>query len=420
MLNEKRSGRLYTNYQDKVLADDRRFAKVLLEWAYVTQYQHDRAFEVQHRQLQNGFLTRISTILLKKDIISFEHAEEAFRAINEPRRFCYTCGARYRPDDDRKACKLCNTPFPVKSEGQYSTQFVEKVVEGGSEAIGLGVVEGQKFGKFIIMELISHGSVGAVHKAFDSEKNKVIALKILHPWLSKKEIFCERFRGEATVLSKINHPNVVKLYDSGQVNQYLYISMELLKGHDLGQRLKTETQLPINDVINVLYDMAKVLDFGLREFEPGTFIHRDIKPANIFQCENGTCRLMDFGLVRSKMYFQESITHDYAILGTIPYMSPEQVFGKKEIDIRSDIFSLGSTAYHLLTGEFPFAGDSVMQMRMAIMECRPIPLEMRLPEVPSGFVHCMNRMLVADPDDRFQTPRALIKSLEPLVDATIG
>ncbi|TET36069.1 MAG: serine/threonine protein kinase [Planctomycetota bacterium] len=422
MLGDRRSsGRMYTNYQSKVLADDKRFAKALLEWGYLTRYQFDRAFDIQQRNLENGILTRISTILLKKDTISYDHAEEAFKAIGEPRRFCHTCGARYRPEDNRKICKLCNTPFPIQTVDKYSTEMVEKVVLGGAEALGLGSnIEGQQFGKFVIMELISHGASGAVHKAYDTEDNRVIALKILHPWLSQKDKFCKRFQGEAQVLSQINHPNVVRFYESGQVNEYLYISMELLHGKDLGDRLQVEAQIPPSDVLSILYEMAKVLDFGVREFEPGSFIHRDIKPANIFQCEDGSCRLMDFGLVRSKMYFQESITHDYAVIGTIPYMSPEQVFGKKEIDIRSDIFALGSTAYHLLCGDFPFKGENIMQMRLAIMECKPIPVQMHIPSLPAEVVYCMNKMLVADPDERFQSPGEMLDVLEPIIDGTIG
>ncbi|MHC4660488.1 MAG: serine/threonine protein kinase [Planctomycetota bacterium] len=413
-MGRKQSGKHTHDYVKKVLEDDRRFAETLKGAGLITPYQYEQAFKSQRWYLDNGKLVRIVSLLMSNNMISYEHAEWAFRKIGKPRKFCRVCGARYKASDDIVLCVKCNNPLPIEAAQDFGKELVEVDVTTSTEHDKQQqTIQGEKFGKYVLVDKLGAGSVGAVYKGYDAARKEFVAVKILHPWLVRAEKFLERFMGEAAVLAKIHHPKAVKLIESGTEGEYRYITMELLEGMSLADSMKFASTLPVPVVINMIYDVAEVLNFGFEEFEPGTFVHRDIKPGNIFQCDDGVCKLMDFGLVKSKTYALESLTQECSIMGTIPYMSPEQAAGDVPLDIRSDLFSLGSSAYHLLTGQFPFRGENVMETRDAIINGKPIKIKSAIPDLPVKYHKIFRKLLSREIENRFQTPRELLKALQP-------
>ncbi|TET31367.1 MAG: serine/threonine protein kinase [Planctomycetota bacterium] len=403
------------DYIDKTLKDDYRFGKALIERGHITEYQFNKALANQKRLIKLGKLVRLAKILIKRDMISYGHAEEAFEVIGEPRKFCRVCGNRYRPGTERRACTRCNTNYPSDNREFADLLAAEDEREKKEEkTAGAKSKKGKKFGKFVLYERIGQGGMGIIHRGYDTENERPVALKILLPWLTKQEQFRNRFRVEVTALKKIDHPNAVRFYEAGKADRYLYCAMELLRGKDLSMRLEDEGPIPVDEVINVLWNIAQVLDYGYTSFAPKTFIHRDIKPHNIFACDDGSIRLMDFGLARSRILFEKSITEKGDVFGTVPYMSPEQTRGEKGIDIRSDIFSLGSTAYHILSGELPFPSEDINKVKKEIRRAAPVPIRRLIPELPREISSLLKKMMAREPAGRFQTPAELLAALGPL------
>jgi len=408
--------KLPAGYREKTLQDDLQFGTSLSDSGHITAYQLERARAIQQRYVQSGKLVRLCQILIKRDMISFDHAEVAFEAIGEPRRFCRTCGSRYRPDITRQTCPQCNSPYPTTEPEEFELV----AVTGAGLEIARAPKEtrkkqGKKFGRYFLQNRIGKGGMGAVYEAYDPEADEFIALKILHPMLAGEGNFRDRFLVEVAAMRNIEHPNAVQFLESGIIDGHLYCSMELLSGSDLSQRLSEEGQLSVNEVLTVLWEIAQVLDYGHTELAPGIFVHRDVKPANIFACDDGSYRLMDFGLVRSRVLFEKSITEQGHIFGTIPYMSPEQIIGRKGIDIRSDIFSLGSTAYHLLSGEFPFPGNNIKEVQIAVCKGAATPIRHLVPEVPKVLADCLKKMMTVKLKRRFQTPAEFLDVLENIM-----
>ncbi|TET32459.1 MAG: hypothetical protein E3J72_19545 [Planctomycetota bacterium] len=400
---------------EKTLENDKRFGKALQNKGYITPYQFERVSARQQRYVKSGKLVRLSTILLKREMISYEHAEEAFELIGEPRKFCRACGCRYRPNTDRRICPKCNSPYPAPEIEIFDTDEMDSVdVKAAEAVIKKPETKKRKFGKFIVLDRLGQGGMGAVYKAHDTVDDIDVALKIMLPWLAKKSEFRDRFLVEVSALKKIKHPNTVFFYESGEINGMIYCAMELLSGKDLEARLDEEDKLPTDEVIRILRDVTGVLDYGYSRFAPGKFVHRDIKPGNIFACDDGSYRLMDFGLVRSRILFGKSLTEKGDVFGTISYMSPEQIGAEGGIDIRSDIYSLGSTAYHLVTGDVPYEGERMSLVIKKINESRPTPIKSLVPDIPKHFAVCIKKMMAADPEDRYQTPAELLEELEKL------
>ncbi|MHC4661892.1 MAG: serine/threonine protein kinase [Planctomycetota bacterium] len=408
----KKKRELPAEYIAKTLKDDYRFGKVLIEKGYITKAYFRNAIDSQKHILRSGKLVRLANILIKKDMITYEHAEEAFAEIGEPRLFCRTCGNRYRANTKKRFCSRCNSQILTDKTAVFE---IIDIVESGRKSQQETAIGGKRFGKFAIHEQLGQGGMGIVYRGYDTENDHPVALKILLPSLIKYELFRKRFMVEAAALKKIEHPNAVRFYEVGKIDDYLYCSMELLVGRDFSTRMRADGPVPFADVISVLWHIAGVLDYGYSKFMPGAFVHRDIKPHNIFECEDGSIRLMDFGLVRSRVLFGKSITEEGKVFGTVPYMSPEQIRGDKSIDIRSDIFSLGSTAYHLLSGEFPFQGEHTKEIKKEVLRADPKPIRKVVQELPKELTRILGKMMKAKPDNRYQTPRELMDAIEPLM-----
>jgi len=276
----------------------------------------------------------------------------------------------------------------------------------------MGLIPGTRFGPYEIVSLLGAGGMGEVYRARDTRLNRVVAIKILPAHLCSDPISRQRFNREARAISSLNHPHICVLHDVGQHDGIDYLVMECVEGETLAKRLE-KGPLPLDQVLKYGTQIADALDKAHRS----GITHRDLKPGNIMLTPAGA-KLLDFGLAKPSVPANSgstlstalapvtAMTEKGSILGTFQYMSPEQIEGK-ELDGRSDIFSLGSVLYEMVTGHRAFQGKNQLSVASAILESDPVSIGNLKPMTPPALDHTIRRSLAKDPDDRWQTARDL-------------
>ena len=224
--------------------------------------------------------------------------------------------------------------------------------------------EGAYLGHYRLVKKIDEGGMGAVFKAHESALDRFVAVKVLSPQMAQDEEFVRSFLREARAVAALNHPNIIQIYFIGQHDEYIYFAMELIEGHAL-DRLMAQPQKPTpRDWLGHIRQAA----IGLQYAHNHGVIHRDIKPANLILNELGLVKVADFGLARSVGAANDSSLTAADSMGTPEYMSPEEA-ANEVVDLRSDIYSLGATLFHLLTGKPPFTGASGIAYGLRLLEC---------------------------------------------------
>jgi YVTN family beta-propeller protein len=277
---------------------------------------------------------------------------------------------------------------------------------------------GTELAGYRIEALVSRGGMGVVYRAHDLALERNVALKILSPELAEDERFRDRFLTESRLAASIDHPNIIPVYDAGEVAGELYIAMRYVDGSDL-KKLTAEGPLPAERTVAIVSQVAGALDAA---HERG-LVHRDIKPSNVLLDERGHVYLADFGLSR-RLGEPGAALGATQSLGTIDYVAPEQIRGE-HLDGRADLYSLGCLLYEGVTGKPPFARSTDSAVLFAHLEEDP-------PEAP-GLENVMRTALAKEPDDRFQTGRELVeatrkalgiaeprRSLWPVAAAAVG
>jgi serine/threonine protein kinase len=266
------------------------------------------------------------------------------------------------------------------------------------------------FGRYEILDKLGEGAMGVVYRARDSAIGRIVALKMLSAELGAEEELHQRFQREAEAIGRLNHPNVVTVYDLGHADGQLYMAMELLEGDDLRSLIDTRAEIPLADRVRILMQIC----VGLGYAHSRGVIHRDVKPANIHVSAGGKVKLLDFGLARVAQ--RETITRRGVILGTPDYMAPEQATGKG-VDHRSDIFSAGAVFYEFLTLEKPFKGKTLPAVLYQIIQEEPDPLLTVNPEVPVRLAAVVHGMLRKDPARRYASLDDVCRELSGIHDA---
>ncbi len=262
--------------------------------------------------------------------------------------------------------------------------------------------------------------MGEVYLALDAKLERHVALKLLPDKFILDKERLHRFVREAKAASALNHPNIITIHEIGEENGAHFIATEYIEGETLRRKLQTE-RLEIDETLSIAMQIAAALDAAHRN----GIVHRDIKPENVMLREDELVKVLDFGLAKLTEKKDDATSDTEAptqvlvkttlgvVMGTTAYMSPEQARGR-EVDARTDIFSLGAVMYEMLTGRLPFAGETTADILGALLHKEPQPLRELAPETPADLQHIVSKALRKDKDERYQTIKSLLADLRTL------
>jgi len=274
------------------------------------------------------------------------------------------------------------------------------------------MAEIESIGKFEIRREIGRGAMGVVYEGYDPAIKRVVALKTIRSdQLTDGDTAAviARFRREAQAAGRLNHPNIVAIYDFGDDNGIWYIAMEFVQGRELKECFETNERFRMPDIVRIMSQILNALDYSQRQ----GVIHRDIKPANIFLLPDGSVKVADFGIAHID---SSSLTQVGSVMGTPSYMSPEQIMGLP-VDGRSDLFSAGVILYQFLTGERPFSGSATTTMQKVLKE-EPLPPTTLNVQLPPAMDAVVRKALAKRVDERFQTAQEFADALRAAAPAT--
>ena len=280
---------------------------------------------------------------------------------------------------------------------------------------------GTRLGPYEVVGVLGVGGMGEVYRARDTRLRRDVAVKVVHPRLASDPDFLSRFEKEAHAAARLDHPNIVVVHDVGTHEGSPFIVSELLKGESL--RKKLESPLPPKTAVDWAIQIAR----GLAAAHETGIVHRDIKPENVFITKDGHVKILDFGIAKLLPSFEisgvqsgtltENVTRPGTVIGTVAYMSPEQIRGR-HVDARADLFSFGVVLFEMLAGERPFKRGTAADTMAAILREEPPDFPAATWSVPSALENVVRRCLEKEPDRRFPSARQVVSALEALPDVS--
>jgi serine/threonine protein kinase len=249
-------------------------------------------------------------------------------------------------------------------------------------------------GRYKVLERVARGTMGVVYRAHDPTLDREVAVKVMFGIDAENETARQRFYRDARAAARLQHPNIVTVFEFADHDGMPYIVMEFLRGMSLANRLRGDRPLSLLETIDIIRQLCCGLEFA----HDNGVVHRGVKPANIWLCADGTVKLLDFGIAKSD---QSAVTALDDLIGGPAYMSPEQIAGPG-VDRRTDIFSVGAVLYELLTGHNPFEGESPTAVMMKIVNDPMPPIALEPTRCPAALVSIVKRALEKRPDDRYQ------------------
>jgi eukaryotic-like serine/threonine-protein kinase len=271
---------------------------------------------------------------------------------------------------------------------------------------------GTKLGRYVIIEPLGYGGMGVVYRARDERLERFVAIKILSPGLLRGDEVRRRFHKEALALAKLSHTRIAAVFDVGEQDGIDYLVMECVPGESLAAKL-TVGPLPVKDATSIAQQIAEALE----EAHEQGIVHRDLKPSNVMVTPKGQVKVLDFGLAKlldTSATDETKSMETQHIMGTVPYMSPEQAHGRA-LDTRTDLWSLGVVYYEALAGRRPFRGDSTVGVLRSITEDAPTPLREIRADAPREAEQIVGRALEKSPADRYQSASEVMKDTSELL-----
>lgn len=270
---------------------------------------------------------------------------------------------------------------------------------------------GMVFGDYEVRYPLGAGSTGEVHLATERSTNLPVALKILMLAEDAQKVDVQRFVREARTARSFEHPVLVRIYDAGQTDKYYWLAMEYVKGETLDRLLKHHGVFSETDALAIVRDVADAMRYA---WEHKELVHRDIKPSNIMLSYAGATKLMDLGIAKSFLHDLTVLTDPDMVIGSPPYMSPEQCAPGKRLDQRSDIYSLGATLYQLLTEEFAFEGSTPQEtLKMQLFSPLPDPRRVN-PKISIATSELIKKMMAKSASARYQSWAAFIATVDQI------
>ena len=372
----------------------------------------ERATAIQEEREKTGKTLPLAALLVQEGLLSYGVMEQVLAHRADALIVCKRCqsetGAKSLDPREPFRCPSCGSDVELpESAGELSSV---DTLAGGSGVGGPGPdVVGRVLGGCRIGRKIGEGGMGAVYEGTHQFLKRKVAVKILPSYHVKEEGFVQRFLRESRSAAQLNHPNVVQVMDAGQDGEIHYIVMEFVEGKSLYGILKDEGRLRPYKALHY----AKQAAMGLAAAAKLGIVHRDIKPDNIRATPDGSAKMADFGLAKT-VEGADKITRTGAVVGTPLYMSPEQARAET-VDHRSDIYSLGTTLYHLIAGHPPYRGHSAIDILRKHKEEAPKPLVSSIPSCPPEAEALILKMMAKKPEDRFQTYPELLDALDEAI-----
>lgn len=293
-------------------------------------------------------------------------------------RYCYHCGAR------------------LVEEPRWDAPVAERL------ATALG-------SDYSVVGELGRGGFAVVYSVRDLRLNRYLAVKVMRPDLVASPIAVERFRREARFVAQLEHPNILPVSFAGEAQGLVYYAMPRVRGQTLRERLRETGRLSVADAFRVFTQVAQ----GLHHAHERGVVHRDIKPANIMLEQSGKVLIVDFGIAKALSADGGSLSISGAVIGSAEYMSPEQAGGSKDIDARTDIYSLGVVGFEMLTSETPFPGDSVQQVAAKRIADQAPDVRTRRKDVPEALARAIGRCLMREREARWQTAAEAARAAAP-------
>ena len=413
-----------------------RFGQVLIQKRWCSLQQFNRALNIQSQLREKGTSTSLGKILVDKGYVEEEKIKIALSVMGTLRLVCVSCkvdisASNYAPGSEYN-CPKCQQALapsdPCLEEPHEAAEpedFGITQIDSSDmpiEAIGSpprneapeeDSIVGKIVGGCQVLERIAKGGMGVVYKAKQLKLGRPVAVKILSEDLAKDRNYVRRFIQEARSAAELSHGNIVQIFDVGEITGLFYIIMEFVDGSNLRDILDTQLKLDPENALEV----ALQAGHALKHAHQRGVIHRDIKPENIMITRDGMIKIADLGLAKKMAGEGQDggITSAGAILGTPYYMAPEQVKDFKQVDQRSDIYSLGVTLFRALSGSVPFKGRTPMEVMIKVVEGKRPSLKSLDDDIPEDVELFVDRMMHRRPDNRFQDFSELLQELEAIL-----
>ena len=342
--------------------------------------------------LVNGAKTKEAR-LRHGDVVQIGHLQVKFVDEVGPVHRCAAAAAR-RP---HAATRILDAPTVVASR------------RGDEEALAMTTQASMpdKIGRYQILERVGKGGMGVLYRGHDPVLDREVAVKVmLADFSDDTEQMRPRFYREAKSAAKLQHRNIVTVFEFAEENNQPHIVMEFLRGSPLSSRMEEQPPLTLDDKLDIVTQLCSGLGYAHKE----GIVHRDVKPANVFILQDGTVKLLDFGIAKLAT---STLTRQGDVVGSAPYMSPEQIAGAQDLDGRSDVWSTGVLLYELLTGRKPFDGEGLTTVIAGILREQPPPIEqLRARACRQQLLDCVAKALEKDRDRRYQTAEELGRELQ--------
>jgi serine/threonine-protein kinase len=332
---------------------DKPVVKLALEKKLIYKEQLERSIEMVKKSRKIGLQTTIEEVLVKQGLISETKMQEL--------------------------------------------QEINQMVDGG-----------KLFGTYRLGRLIGQGGMGKVYEAVHEIMGRNVAIKVINAKFTEDKNNATRFYQEIRALSKLSHPNIVMIYEAGMVNRRHYYAMEYLTGPSLRDYVDASKGLNEKDALKIIRATAKALAHA----HSRSIVHRDVKPENIIFDENGAPKLTDFGLVMHYDADHMTLTQEGMMVGSFYYTSPEQIDGQRDIDARSDIYSLGATLYYALTGHTVYDGNSPQEILTKHLKGRYLSPRLHNPRISRRCVRIIKKMIAVRREKRFQSMDAVVNAID--------
>ncbi len=419
--------------------EDIRLGQILIRKRWCTLRQVNEGIEAQKQLREDGRTRSLGWVLVKGKVLEAEQLKMALSEIGQLRLVCPSC-RRDRPisrysSDARYECKSCKEKLildgeseegsrssdatkvnlPLSPRSPSSSQILSSSSNIGSGRDGSGGVDddavlGKVIGGCQILERLASGGMGVVYKAKQLKLGRIVAVKVLSEDLARDRKYVHRFLREAQSAAELNHGNIVHIIDVGEINSIFYIIMEFVDGSNLRDILDVQNVLDAERVLEIALQASQALQHAHKR----GIIHRDIKPENIMITREGIVKIADLGLAK-KIHpdrRDKGITQTKAIMGTPYYMGPEQIKDFREVDGRTDIYSLGVTMFRALTGQVPFDGRTPVEVMIKVVEGKRPKISSLRQGIPADVEALVDKMMERNPDNRFQTFTEVMRGLD--------